>query len=62
MERSIIQITAAGNNGMLYALCDDGTVWAVWVTGNGSWIPMDRIPQHKLTRPPKDPIRQGEIT
>jgi hypothetical protein len=41
--RKIIQI-ATTPNGVIVALCDDGTVW---VSNGGKWSPTPYIPQDK---------------
>lgn len=50
-ERKIIQITATSvedESDILYALCDDGTLWwtnPMWVGGNDIWRKVRDIPQ-----------------
>jgi alpha-tubulin suppressor-like RCC1 family protein len=47
-ERKVIQLIAAED--ILYALCDDGTVWR-WqaaLTYNGEWKEMPPVPQPQL--------------
>lgn len=46
--RKIVQIAARAEGeataAMLFALCDDGTLWAMWVDGGG-WKKVVSIPQ-----------------
>jgi hypothetical protein len=44
MDRKIIQLTVAGSDNypdVLYALCDDGTVWQKSMLENIDWIRVD---------------------
>jgi hypothetical protein len=50
MNRKIIQITTIGHADsyeVVYALCDDGSVWRLFVTssGIGDWHRIQEIPQ-----------------
>lgn len=41
--RKIIQIASDLNQGGLYSLCEDGTLWT-YLTRNSSWIQLNSIP------------------
>lgn len=45
--RKVVQITTVGYGGLLYALCDDGTIW---VYDYVDWKQVESIPQeHDLS-------------
>jgi hypothetical protein len=53
-DRKIIQISASAlndGNDVLYALCDDGTVW--YTCDDKNWIQLAEIPQHNPFVPPQ---------
>ena len=41
--RSILQVTATTHNGIavLIALCDDGTLWALYDDNTNEWLEID---------------------
>jgi hypothetical protein len=43
MKRKVVAITGGGCN-VLYALCNDGTIWGISVEDN-KWDPLPEIPQ-----------------
>jgi hypothetical protein len=50
MNRKITQITVTGNEegeDTLYALCDDGSVWVLFIPigGPGKWLRLPDMPQ-----------------
>ena len=49
-QRKIVQIVVTPTDGgILYALCDDGTVFAeVWKNGVCEWRPLPPIPQSEV--------------
>ena len=54
-ERRIVQISAVPENaeyyGMIYALCNDGTVWGI-LEGGAHWDDLPAIPQPEPAQKP----------
>jgi hypothetical protein len=59
--RKIVQIVhsqAMHPSGLLFALCDDGTVWRLHLHGEGQWEPVQGIPDtgssytDQISKPP----------
>lgn len=48
-ERKIVQLSTHPETklelGVMYALCDDGSVWRMFLDGEGRWQQLPSIPQ-----------------